>query len=193
MGKVRRESGRGALRARMVAITTTCQTPLTHSRVVARRGAPPARPSRGTRQDACSGGTPAHHRARGKGFLERRVLMPQGTGQLSGDRIGDHHRRQLAAGDHIWPDRHDVGRQVIVNTLVEPLVTTAEKRDVILGGKLRRKRVVELAPRRARGRPCAQAGGLLAVRSTPTRHPRRLHAAPSPPRRRTGSRRPARR
>ncbi len=81
--------------------------------------------------------------------------MAERAGQLPGDRVGDDHRRQLTAGDHVRADRDHVGRKVLVHPLVEPLVAPAQKRDVLLGRQLGRKRVVELAAAWAPARPCA--------------------------------------
>src|SRR5579862_2403054 len=83
------------------------------------------------------------------------LLLAQRAGELAGHRVDDRHRRHLAAGEDVWTDRDQLGREVVEHPLVEPLVAAAEQAQRTLGrSQLGRHRVVEAAaPRRQRDHP----------------------------------------
>ena len=56
--------------------------------------------------------------------------------QPPGDRVEQHHRRQLAAGEDVRADRDRVGREVRDDPLVEALEARREERQRRLGGEL---------------------------------------------------------
>src|SRR5829696_3298719 len=76
-------------------------------------------------------------------FLDRAVLVPQRAGQLSHHGVADHHRGELPSSQDVAANRDDVGGQVLVHTLVEALVATAEQSDLGLRRQLAGQRVVE--------------------------------------------------
>src|SRR5690242_15357255 len=57
-----------------------------------------------------------------EGLLGGRVLVPERARELAQDRVAQHHRGQLAAAEHVAPDRHDVAREVLYHPLVEALI-----------------------------------------------------------------------
>ena len=61
------------------------------------------------------------------------------------DRVEQHHRRQLAAGEDVGADRDRVGAEVVDDAGVESLEAGGEHRDRRLGGELLDERLVELA------------------------------------------------
>src|SRR5438093_7096212 len=63
-----------------------------------------------------------------EGLLGRRALVAESAGELARDGIADHHRRQLAAAEHVASDRDHVARKMLEDALVEPLVAAAEER-----------------------------------------------------------------
>ena len=90
--------------------------------------------------------------------------MPERARQLAHQHVGDDHRRQLAAGQHVAADRDLVVGEVLVHPLVEALVAAAEQRHVRLLGQLVGELVVEQPPGRREQhdpRPLpARVGGL---------------------------------
>ena len=150
--------------------------------VVARRAARRAPSSRGTRPAACSAGTRARRRAPAlKDSSTRGVGVAERARQLAQHGVADDHRRQLAAGEHVAPDRDRVGGEVLDDALVEALVAAAEQRERRLGGELVDERVVEHpaagrqrddAPLRGAGRPgrrrrsARSAASITSTRST---------------------------
>ena len=72
--------------------------------------------------------------------------MAERPGQLAHQHVGDDHRRQLAAGEHVAADRELVVGEVLVDAVVEALVAAAEQGHVGLGGQLVGDRVVEQRP-----------------------------------------------
>ena len=74
--------------------------------------------------------------------------MAERAGQLAHQHVGDDHRRQLAAGQHVAADRELVVGEVLVDAVVEALVAAAEQRHVRLGDQLVGDRVVEQRPGR---------------------------------------------
>src|SRR3954447_12044666 len=72
---------------------------------------------------------------RAEGLFEGAVRVAEGARQLAEHGVADHHRRQLPTGEHIGPDRHHVGGQVVVNALVEALVAPAQQGDLVLPGE----------------------------------------------------------
>src|SRR4051812_32999847 len=68
-----------------------------------------------------------------EGLLDGRVGVAEGAGQLAHDHVGDDHRRQLAAGQHVAPDRELVVGEVPVDAVVEPLIAATEQGQVRLG------------------------------------------------------------
>src|SRR6516164_10938130 len=57
------------------------------------------------------------------------LLLAERSRQLAADGVDDGHRRDLAAGEDVWADRDLVVGQMVVDTLVEPLVPPAEERE----------------------------------------------------------------
>src|SRR5919206_398580 len=89
-----------------------------------------------------------------EGLLDRALGVTKHPRELPHDRIADDHRRELSAGEDVWADRDHVGREVLVHPLVEPLVASAEQRQLLLAGQLRGEPIVELAaPGRQRDHP----------------------------------------
>ena len=74
--------------------------------------------------------------------------MPERAGQLAQDRVAEHHRGELAAAEHVAPDRDDVAGEVLDDALVEALVAPAQQRQRGLAGELLHERLVEQAPAR---------------------------------------------
>src|SRR4051794_32469411 len=85
---------------------------------------------------------------RAERLLDRRLLVPQRAGLLAQHRVGDDHGRQLAAGQHVAPDRQRVRAEVLDDALIEALVPATHERDRRLGGQLVDVAVVEHAPAR---------------------------------------------
>src|SRR5664279_1441232 len=65
---------------------------------------------------------------RAEGLLRRGLLVPEGAGQLAEDRVAEHHRGELAAAEHVAPDRDDIAGEVLHDALVEALVAAAQQR-----------------------------------------------------------------
>ena len=124
-------------------------------------------------------------------LLHRALLVAERARQLADHRVGHHHRRQLAARQHVRPDRHHVGGEVLVHALVEALVAPESSVSAGSAGQLGGERVVELAPgRRQRDRPVRRR---RLARSAPrARPPPRPPGSPSRPRRRRACRPPGR-
>ncbi len=64
--------------------------------------------------------------------------------QLAHHRVGDDHRRQLTAGEHVGTDRDRIVGEVLADPVVDSLVATAQERQMRLGGELGGEPVVEL-------------------------------------------------
>jgi len=62
-----------------------------------------------------------------EGLLHGRVRVSEGARQLAQDGIGDHHRRQLAARQHVAADAQGVRGEVLDDPLVEALVAPAQE------------------------------------------------------------------
>ena len=75
--------------------------------------------------------------------------LPSAPGQPARDRVEQHHRRQLAAGEHVRADRDRVGGEVLDDPLVEALEAGREQRQALLAGELLDELLVELAALRA--------------------------------------------
>ena len=156
-----------------------------------RTAAPRAPSSRATRPGACSAGTPgAPSSAGAEGLLGGRLLVAERARQLAQHGVRDHHRRELAAREHVAADRDRLGAEVLDDPLVEALVAAAQQRQRRLRGELVGERVVEQPAARGRARSrggarAASTGSRRSVRAAPPR--RRRRAAPSPPRRRTAT------
>src|SRR5690348_4193358 len=78
-----------------------------------------------------------------EGLLKHRVLVPQRARELPQHGVADDHRRELAARQHVAPDRQLVGDEVIEDALIEALVASAEQRQLLLLRQLVHERVVE--------------------------------------------------
>ena len=68
----------------------------------------------------------------------------ESTGQPPRDRIEQHHRGQLAAGEHVRADRDGIGAEVVDDARVESLEARREHRERGLLGELLDERLVEL-------------------------------------------------
>ena len=108
--------------------------------------------------------------------------------QAPGDRVEEHHRGQLAAGEHVRADRDGVGAEAADDPVVEALESRGEQRDLGLGGELLDELLVELPP--LRGQRDDPRGPGVAVRGSRARRRRRRRGAPSRRHRRTGRRPP---
>ena len=78
-----------------------------------------------------------------------RLALGRALGQRAGlqprDRVDEHHRRQLAAGEDVRPDRDRVRAEVREDPLVEALEPRGEEGQPLLAGELLDDRLVELA------------------------------------------------
>ena len=79
-----------------------------------------------------------------EGLVLARALRER-SGQPARDRVDQHHRRQLAAGEDVRADRDRVGAEVVDDARVESLEAGREHRDRRLRGELLDERLVELA------------------------------------------------
>jgi hypothetical protein len=86
---------------------------------------------------------PVHER-----ILARRFRVTQRPRQLAHHAVDHHHRRELAAGEHVVADRNLVVRCAPDQSLVDPFVASGEHHDALLFRKLRHQRVIEHAPLR---------------------------------------------
>ena len=68
----------------------------------------------------------------------------ESTGQPPRDRIEQHHRGQLAAGEHVRADRDGIGAEVVDDAGVESLEARREHRERGLLGQLFDERLIEL-------------------------------------------------
>ena len=75
----------------------------------------------------------------------------KGARQPPRDRVDEHHRRQLAAGEDVGADRDRVGAEVVDDPRVEALEARREHGDRRLGGELLDELLVELAALRREG------------------------------------------
>ena len=92
----------------------------------------------------------------GEALLEPGLLAAERARQAPRDRVDEHHRGQLAAGEDVRPDRDRVRREVLDDALVEALEARREQRQLLLPGELLDQLLVELAAlRRQRDHPVA--------------------------------------
>ena len=153
--------------------------------------------SRGTRPGGCSGdtrGCPPSAALKDSSTAE--CSCPSAPGSLRRTASHSDHRRQLAAAEHVAPDRDDVAGEVLEDALVEALVAPAQQRQRRLGRQLVRRARRRAAARRAPARSPAGARAASPGRrrsGRAARCPARPRAAPSRRRRRTACRRPGRR
>ena len=70
-----------------------------------------------------------------------RRLVPDHSRDQPRHRVHDHQRRQLAARQHVIPDRDRLGRQVLPDALVDPFVPPAQDHQVIQRAQPLRDRV----------------------------------------------------
>src|ERR1700747_2045194 len=80
---------------------------------------------------------------RAERLLERRAGVAEGAGELAQERVADHHRGELAAGEHVASDRDHVRAEVLDDALVKALVATAQKRQRSLGRELLHESLIE--------------------------------------------------
>ena len=107
--------------------------------------------------------------ALGRALGQRARLQPR-------DRVDEHHRRQLAAGEDVRPDRDRVRAEVREDPLVEALEPGGEERQPLLAGELLDDRLRRAAgpagsarPRDGRARrrrPASSAAATTSTRST---------------------------
>ena len=136
------------------------------------RAAHPAPPSLDTRGPRVVGVLRSAVESGAEGLLHRALGIAEGARQLAQHRVRDHHRGQLASGEHVAPDRDRLVGEVLDHPLVEALVAAAEKRDVALLGELGREALVEQPARGSEGDlPDPIAGGSVggAASTTSTR------------------------
>ena len=121
-----------------------------------------------------------------EGLLVGRGLVAHHPRHQPADRLEHHHRRHLAAGQHVVADRELAVDEVLVHPLVDALVAAAQQGEAVAGRELARPGPGRGAGRRGRA---AAAGGA----GRPPRPPRTAAraSAPCPLRRRTGRRRPS--
>jgi hypothetical protein len=107
------------------------------------------------------------------------------AGQLAQHRVRHHHRRELAAGQHVAADRELLAAEVVDHPLVEALVASAQQGDGLLPRERVGERVVEQPAARGQGDHPAL---LLEVdrstrsgRAGPPRRRRRAGTIPAPP------------
>src|ERR1035441_9695376 len=81
-----------------------------------------------------------------EGLLEGRLLVPERARQLAQDRIAHDHRRQLAAGEDIAPDRDLLAGEVLEDALIKALIAAAQQRQRGLGRQLVDETVVKRPP-----------------------------------------------
>ena len=72
--------------------------------------------------------------------------MAERAGKLAQDRVADHHRRQLAARQHVAPDRQAIAREVLEDPLIEALIPAAQERQRRFSAELLDQSVVETRP-----------------------------------------------
>ena len=75
--------------------------------------------------------------------------LAERAGEPPRDRVEQHHRGQLAAGEDVRADRDGVGGDVLDDALVEALEPRGEQRQRLLAGELLHERLVERAAARA--------------------------------------------
>jgi hypothetical protein len=75
--------------------------------------------------------------------------VAEGAGQLAEHGVGDDHRRELAAGQHVGADRDRIVGEMLADALVDALVAAAEQGEMRLGRELGDQVVVEPPPRGA--------------------------------------------
>src|SRR5829696_6463506 len=78
-----------------------------------------------------------------EGLLDRGLRVAERAGELAQDRVAHDHGGQLAAGEHVAPDRDGVAGEMLDDALVEALVAAAQQCDGRLGGQLVDEAVVE--------------------------------------------------
>ena len=168
-----------------------------HSRtagVVARRAGPRAPPSPGRWPAACSADTRARRSsASEKDSSTALSASPERAGQLAEHGVGDHHRRQLAAREHVAADRDgSVGEVLARPARRRP---RSGRRAAPACGSAASSAASASSSWRPDGASSATAARRRGRRRRRPRAPRRRRrpAAPFPRRRRRASRRPGRR
>ena len=68
--------------------------------------------------------------------LELAGALGEGAGQPPGDRVEQHHRRQIAVREDVRADRDRVGREMLDDALVEALEPGGEERQLVRGREL---------------------------------------------------------
>src|SRR5206468_9651719 len=143
-----KKSVASATRARMVAEPALLEAPLANLRVVPREQDLRHRPAAVRRGAGVVGVLGAAAEGLRERLLDGAPGVAERPRQLAYHRVGDDHRGELAARDHIRADRDGVGRQVVADPLVDALVSAAQQRQRRLGGELAGESLVELATRR---------------------------------------------
>src|SRR5438309_2118965 len=68
-------------------------------------------------------------KALAEGLLHARARVAESARQLAQHRVAQHHRGELAAREHIAPDRDLIACEVLHDALVEALVAPTQKRE----------------------------------------------------------------
>ena len=118
---------------------------------------------------------------RGERLLDDAVGVPERARKLPDHRVGDDHRRELTAREHVGADRDRVVDEVVANPLVDALIASAEQGDVRLARQLVGERVVERPPgRREQDRRERRRGLAVAARKAASTTSTRI-TIPAPP------------
>src|ERR1700694_1434426 len=78
-----------------------------------------------------------------EGFVFGRFFGPEYPGDQPADGIDDHHRGELAAGEHVVPNRDLLVDQVRGDPLIDALVPSADQIEVFVAGQLADQPLVE--------------------------------------------------
>ena len=117
----------------------------------------------------------------GEGILTGTLFVTQNAGQQAGDRVDDHHRRHLAAGEHIVADGDLIGLECFADTVVEALVAATHEHDPLLAGELFDTGLIQPPPAGRQHHEMAGDVGLL-LHGFDARHDRpghQQHAGPA--------------
>ena len=76
--------------------------------------------------------------------FDRAALLTDRAGEPARDRVHEHHRGKLAAGEDVWADRDRVGGDVLDDSLVEAFEAGREECQLLLAGELLHEVLVEL-------------------------------------------------
>ena len=155
-----------------------------------RKAAPPG-PRPRYRRAGCSADTDAAVELGGEGLLESALPLAERARQRPRHGVEHDHRGQLAAGEHVGPDRQSFCREMLDDPLVEALEARGEQRQLLLRRPAPRRPSGRAAVPAATTRSPAAAGG--SRRRPATRRRRHRLAAPCRRLLRTGRRPPARR